>query len=77
MSASCHFLHHNPSNAETTIVQITKTTTIPQCPFGINVKVLSHDFTQPFGKFEGTIKHKDKTHNIIGYGPVEEHESLW
>lgn len=43
----------------------------------VSVGVLSHDFTQPFGKFEGSIQHKGKTHEIIGYGPVEEHESLW
>ncbi len=43
----------------------------------INIKFLQHDFTQPFGKFEGTIKHGDKIHEVVGYGPVEDHESLW
>lgn len=43
----------------------------------IDVKFLSHDFTQPFGKFEGTIKHNGQTHELTGYGPTEEHESLW
>lgn len=43
----------------------------------INVGILSHDFVQPFGRFEGTIKHNNIIHEFEGYGPVEEHESLW
>jgi hypothetical protein len=43
----------------------------------INAGLLSHDFTQPFGTFKGTILHNNKLHQFIGYGPVEQHESLW
>jgi len=43
----------------------------------INAKFISHDFTQPFGTFTGVIRHKGKEHRFTGYGPVEEHESLW
>ena len=43
----------------------------------INTGVLRHDFIQPFGVFEGTINHNGKIHDFTGYGPVEEHESLW
>jgi len=43
----------------------------------INAGLLSHDFTQPFGTFTGAIEHKGKVHEFLGYGPVEEHESLW
>jgi len=43
----------------------------------INAKLISHDFTQPFGKFTGVLRHEGKEHRFTGFGPVEEHESLW
>lgn len=43
----------------------------------INAGLISHDFIQPFGKFEGTISHKGMIHKVTGYGPVEDHTSLW
>lgn len=43
----------------------------------INLKWISHDFTQPFGHFKGMIRHGGETIPFEGYGPVEAHESLW
>lgn len=43
----------------------------------INALALSHDFTQPFGKFTGRIKHNNTWLNVTGYGPVEDHTSKW
>lgn len=43
----------------------------------INARLIRHDFVQPFGKFSGEFRVGAKTHRFTGYGPVEEHESLW
>lgn len=43
----------------------------------INALLLSHDFTQPFGKFTGRIMHKGQWLQVTGYGPVEDHTSKW
>ena len=43
----------------------------------INAGVVSHDFTQPFGRFEGKLQHGARSIEFTGFGPVEEHESLW
>jgi hypothetical protein len=43
----------------------------------INAALLSHDFVQPFGRFEGLIRLDSGPLAFTGFGPVEEHTSLW
>ncbi len=43
----------------------------------INAGMISHDFVQAFGKYEGTIKHNNQIHQLVAYGPLEKHFSKW
>ena len=42
-----------------------------------NLGVLRHDFTQPFGRFEGTFTRAGKALRVTGHGVVEDHTSRW
>ena len=43
----------------------------------INAGLISHDFVQAFGKFEGSVQHNNEAISVIGYGPLEKHYSKW
>lgn len=42
-----------------------------------NLGLLKHEFTQPFGRFEGTFREHDRDVRVEGYGVVEDHTSRW
>lgn len=43
----------------------------------INALIMYSKFVQCFGKFEGTVTINGTTHNVTGYGVVEEHFAKW
>lgn len=51
-------------------------------PFGaraenINAAVMKSIFTQPFGKYSGTVTYNGTTETFEGYGVAEEHLAVW
>ncbi len=43
----------------------------------LNVGILTSDFTQPFGHFEGNVQTANGLERVRGYGVVEAHRAVW